>query len=508
MQKLLILIFMIVLSVIVLQTTAQAQLVTKAEALAVARNWIQTIIQKNNAWGTSAVAAINEINELKSGNRLVGYFCQVDPRGYIIISSHQALAPIKAYSDRCNLDPQAEQSLLVVIRESMREELQAIEKQVGPIESATMADLRNILETNYQQTWQELKKSAHFIKGKDQSFELANYQEGDTLLETSWHQYPPFNDQCPNMGCTRSDFGNYNSNAKVGCTATAGAQIMRYYCWPPFGSGSRNGVSFNDAYDWPNMLNRYVYQASSPTKFVDENGDPVTSAQINAVAELCHEVGVADTMNYGCNASEAATASMANVYETFFRYHTDAALRKLNDYTPTQWYNIIKEQLNNNRPLHYHIQGHSLVCDGWQVVGGHSQMHMNYGHDDTDTGWYTLPGLGNYQKQWMIINIRPAPVVGRNLGSNYSRNYLFPYRYFDRDAYGSMTLFESGQRIQFLPNITVTANSGAGRHVTFIGEGHSRGRSTYLYTRGDLHRGIIIQEGAVILKNGGSLKFH
>ena len=69
-----------------------------------------------------------------------------------------------------------------------------------------------------------------------------DYQEGDSLLgEITWYQDPPYNQQCPWYGCgwgIPDSSEHYNENAYVGCVATAGAMVLHYWNWPPYGAGT------------------------------------------------------------------------------------------------------------------------------------------------------------------------------------------------------------------------------------------------------------------------------
>jgi hypothetical protein len=107
------------------------------------------------------------------------------------------------------------------------------------------------------------------------------------LLQTRWHQRPPYNDLCPGGRCSWPDQGNFNDRALVGCGQLALAQVMRYYSWPPYSYSGLNPPRF---YEWPKMSNQYIWDESS-NWFNDENGNSVTPDQIYAVAALCIDAG-------------------------------------------------------------------------------------------------------------------------------------------------------------------------------------------------------------------------
>jgi len=466
----------------------QAQPATIDDALVVAENWIDLIIQEKGSWGGAQAAQVQEVQEIMRNGRTLGYFCRVEPKGYIVVSLRRELAPVKVYSAVCDLDPTAEVGMADLIKDSLERLLDRIEQETAKQQAPAPGGIVEILEIDYRDTWDALLAGVPAAPAPapqepdGAGGEGANYQEGQVLLTTAWHQGPPYNDDCPWMNC-----GNSNGRALVGCVATAGAQIMRYWYWPPYGVGS----PYNDTYDWPNMPDTAT------------TGSP--QAVIDAVAELCAEVGQAVGMSYGCGSSTAYTYDMEGVYEDHYRYSTICAKRDRPDYTASEWFDRIKAQINVNRPVQYRIPGHSIVGDGWQEVGvpAVKQYHMNYGWGGPSNAWYTLDALqgGDPNEEYMLEGIKPAQALGSWLSGTYTLQ-AFPYRYFDRDATGSSATFNSGQYLQFLPGVTVTCTSTTGGSITFYG--WSR-----LFTRGDTSQGIrIYSGGAIKLYQNGSIRLH
>ena len=477
------------LVVIGLSSPVLAEMATMDDASTVANNWITLIIEKKGDWGGSETAEVVEIREFKRDERVIGYFCHVEPQGFIVISLHKQLAPVKAYSATCDLDPESDKGMADLLKGGMGRILDQIEEKIGKIELASVESLENTLEINYRRSWEELESGAIITM---------NYHEGEVLLSSRWHQGPPYNEHCPDLGCTDPP----NGRAVVGCVATASAQIMRYWNWPPYGVDA----PYSDHYDWPNMLDR-VTNRSTPD-------------QINAVAELCHEVGIAEDMHYGCDGSWTQRYEVDDALEDHFRYSTNCVKRKRKSDSAVEWFNRMKVQFNANRPVQYFVPGHSIVGDGWQEIGSPviRQYHMNYGwgggvkknetcwsgYTNSNT-WYTLDALpcSDSDKERMFENIYPAQALGHSLSGTYTRQ-SFPYRYFDRDATGDSVNFKAGQNLQFLPDITVTCTSATGNSIRFEG---SSSQNTRLFTRGDRTKGVHIYDGAVKLNQHGSIQF-
>jgi hypothetical protein len=201
----------------------------------------------------------------------------------------------------------------------------------------------------------------------------------------------------------------------VGCVATATAQILRYHGSPSEGFGSHcyywggddscGGSSagstlcayYDDSYDWENMPNGC--------------GGGCTTAEQDALAELCYEVGVAFNMNYGRCGSGAYTSNALNVFPTYFGYSSAIDRENRNAHSQASWFGLIQGEVNQDRPMQYRILGHSIVCDGWRDTGGTQQYHMNYGWADSHNAWYVLDELyteGDLDDEYVIRRIAPG----------------------------------------------------------------------------------------------------
>ena len=486
---------MICFTVLAFAFPVQSQMATMSEALIVANNWITLIIQSKGSWGGSETAEVETIQEFKRGDRLIGYFCRVYPQGFIITSLHMDLAPVKAYSARGDLNPEFDEDIVDLIKGRMEGILKAREERLGALPSVSSKDL--LLNNNYRQSWEKLKSDAAITtRSLGDGVSTRDYQEGEWLLSTNWHQKPPYNNNVPNEGCSWPKHCNYNNNARAGCVAICGAQVMRYWAWPP-------------GYDWPNMPDDFDSICNWDLK------------QVDAVAEL---IGyLADTMytSYGCGNTSSPFADISFVTDLLdafgdtFEYHTpDISWEYEDDFDndAVAWFEAIKDQLNLNRPLPFNSWNrHAWVCDGWQEIGSLQQYHMNLGWGAHANIWYDLnvvldPYGLPYPKEdhEMIAMLYPKPAIGKTVLGYYSSSQS-RYRYFDRDATGDdIAIFSSGSLLQFLPGVRVTGTGSAGNSIRF--EGSSSG-VTYLFTNGDKSRGIRIDIGTLKLSNGGSITF-
>ncbi|MHC4640195.1 MAG: C10 family peptidase [Planctomycetota bacterium] len=483
----------------VLISEARAEIVTTDKALIVANNWINTIIRKKGSWGDADSAYIDSISQFKRGERVLGYFCNVEPVGYIIVSLRKEFAPVKAYSARTELEPDMDEGMADYLKGRMERILNKIEERFGSVTTARSENVSSLFEVDYKEAWEQLEKGIPPIEKADVGIEAASdyveggdYQEGEVLLETSWWQGHPYNLYCP-VPPPGSDCDW--DRCTVGCNATAGAQVLRHWCWPPYGE---NGSPYTDIYEWWNMPN--TINESSP------------AAQIYATAELNYEVGIAGNQSYCVNNGCATAGHINNMrpgYISHFRYNPSSSVPERINYTPSTWFNLIKAQLNVNRPMTYGIPGHAIACDGWQeVIIPPSpfivkQYHMNWGWADTSRDiWYTLDSFSDPSVEHLLANHFPDPEIGSTVVMGTYPKNAFPYRYFDRDATAAFsTTFASGNYLQFLNGIRLRA-TGYVRIESTVTD------NTRIYSGGNPSTGIRLSSGTMTLNSGGSVKLY
>jgi hypothetical protein len=513
------------------------------EAFTVAVSWTERVIQNKGHWGDSDWAYVVDIQEFKRGERLIGYFCEVEPVGFILVSLRKELAPIKAYSVESNLDPESDEGMVDLLKMKMEGILDTIEEPIYLYGLDADAHIQALLEIDYRPAWDELSCQVKLFGGNLQSHPVrTNYQEGRVLLTSNWHQGPPYNSFCP-VGDT--DCINGIDRTVVGCVATAFAQIMKYWNWPPRGVGSHvydwdgddscedGGIhgakslsaTFSDDYDWLKMPDRFIGNLIK-----DQN---------EAVAELCFEIGVAIEMDYGVkgsgiNPNPDDLGKVRNAYIEDFRF--SPKIGWLQRYVPDrdpeyigpeQWFGFIKSQLSSNLPIQYFIHGHSIVLDGWREDSIGKQYHMNYGwgggvprpgdpgycndweNYTNSNAWYTLDALPCkiLNEEFILCNIYPAQAMGSELTEQfYEGKEEFNYRYFDQDIKNVRVRveFDSGQNLQFLPGVKLECTKGDIENDFILFKEWTR----FFSIKGMSQAEIKISNGGIKLRPGGSIRFY
>jgi Peptidase C10 family len=491
---------------------AMAKQITPEEARLVAYNQIQLVSVRDGAWGEQKSAQLGPMQALQENGRLLGYLFQIEPVGYIIVSPYRELAPVRAYSVHSNIDPAENGPLFQAFKTYQGIVHDGIADKLGR-QPAIAEDFSNVIPVNFDDAWIALLDPAFnpapLQRAGTRSIDMI-YQEGEQLLITTWNQSPPYNDMCPDHNCTWEFCEDYNSNTWAGCVATAGAQVLKYWDWPPTGAG---GGGYDVTYDWPNMGNRYTYSISYHDWWVEIPGGGMwaTQAQIDAVALLQRKVGVGVNMDYGCSSSSAYTYDLESAFQNHFRIISNMGQSERDDYTYTEWVNRLVDEFNHNRPVVYRIDGHAVVADGWEEDLGVYLFHIVYGHNGSNDGWWStgeIPGGGPTDEHYIMENIRPDFSIGAGpLGPIALPSY--PYRYFDRNVSTFDCQFAAGHNLQILgPGFYIEAEEMDPMFsVSFEG---TPGLETNLFFDGnpDETTCIKINDGKIKMVMGGMMVFH
>jgi hypothetical protein len=471
------------------------ELVTMDRAAAIATNWVSLISYHEGGWGEYSDAFVSEVTEYSPDGRLLGYCCHVEPKGYVVVSLYEGLAPVKAYSATCDLDPSIGGSIADVLKIKIEYALEMIEARLGPLGEVPADDLRALAEIHYAEAWSFFDRDpARFRAAIESEEALRNYEAGNHLLTSSWTQGPPYDIYCPTPeevdddDCTRD-------HCAVGCVALAGAMLMHYWCWPP-------------NYNWNSMPTRI--NSSSP-------GD-----QIDAVARLCSDIGEAVGMDYcsgeGC-ASGVHTYYMLGVYRDYL-YSTRGTTIDRDDYSQKGWFDEIKCQLNQNRPIQYSTAGHSFVADGWKVGGGVRLYHLNMGwnggrpakscwepYDGINTNtWYAVDCIpcNDPDFEYILIELYPFTAVNGVVSGAYPRDSDFRHTYIDVDAFGDRAAFLPNHHIQFVRGVSVNCTGDNG----IVFQGRADWGPVTMFTKAEMSKGVRIDNGIIVLYRNGGLKLY
>ena len=300
-------------------------------------------------------------------------FVGADGKGFAIIAADDCVRPLLAYSSDGSFDPDH-------MPAHVASWIDGYQREIASVVAAGIAPSPQV-----QAMWETL------IPSKSGSSVAP-------LLTTRWAQRPYYNSLCP--------YDIYDSAyAVTGCTATAMAQIMKYWEWPLVGWNSHTYV--HQRYgtlsaDFGNTIYRWDRMPDTLNALCD-------SLEIDAVAILMHHAGVAVEMNYGTRASGAATVAQRgftqpcaeNALKTYFRYNPLLFGSTKAGYSDSEWDAMLRGELDAARPVLYsgyddNSGGHAFVLDGYDTLG---MFHVNWGWGGYYDAYYTIdslsPGAGS-----------------------------------------------------------------------------------------------------------------
>lgn len=231
------------------------------------------------------------------------------------------------------------------------------------------------------------------------------------LLSTEWSQDGGENALLP--------FVADGQLAKTGCGATASAQVMNYWQHPANGCGMNyylwqstnygNVILSSDfeakSYDWDNMISRY------------KNNSEATQVQIDAVATLMADLGIALEMKYETDGTATNIEYISTILKKYYGYNPYMSIvRYCNGaYSMDEWLSMIYKELSEGRPIimggAYNGANHLFVADGYDSEG---RVHLNLGKANIGSacninGYFDLTKTGETYTEdlRMIIGISP-----------------------------------------------------------------------------------------------------
>lgn len=222
----------------------------------------------------------------------------------------------------------------------------------------------------------------------------------EPLITSLWDQDLYYNAMCP------ENPDGVDGRTRVGCVATAMAQVMRYHKYPPKGYGSHSYDFYfygTISADFENSI--YLW---------DEMDDWLTDYN-EEVAEICFHCGVAVEMMYGPEGSAAYSEIVPYALKTYFNYAPTTRIEYKDYYSTTDWENLLKSELNEFRPMYMSGSGsggHAFVCDGYDDS---NLFHFNWGWGGLYNGYYRItqltPGTHDYSYyQAAVVGIQsPMP---------------------------------------------------------------------------------------------------
>lgn len=374
-----------------------AETVKEDKARVAAQNWYRHYAPDNKK-----SASVARFSEYKHNERTAFYIYNFDQGGFVLVSANDAVTPVLGYGFEHSAPEE-------ITNESVKSWFDNYARQ---IDTTLVLNLKNEEMTS---KWQEVLEDRIPVK---------NGKSVGPLLTTTWDQGCYYNAMCPD------DMLGPCGRTWVGCTATAMAQIMKYWNYPAGGIGQNEyypkwhpeygkiSAFFNETdYGWSNM----------PLNVTSPNQD---------IAELSFHCGVAANMNYSYTGSGAYITDALVGLNKYFDYSDSMSYLRREFFADGIWIDKIKNELNQNRPVMYcgynstQTFGHTWVCDGYNSLG---YFHMNWGWGGSYNGNWEINNLimgFNYYHR-IVMGIEPK---FSNLNAEFEvrDSYsVLEYRFFD-----------------------------------------------------------------------------
>ena len=392
-------IVLLVLAMAIIHGQTQAAVVTVQTAQTIALNFFKV---NAPAYGNVQLTATLVYTRTESDNTVDYYIFNINQApGFVIVSADDNLTPVLGYSTETGFNVNfSKYPVNSWMQTTARKTHHSIQQQVPASEKIT-----GLWSAYAQGQNPNVTRSASI---------------GPLLLST-WDQEPNYNALCP-----------YNSTdqqrAVTGCVATAMAQVMRYWSYPPQGKGS---YSYDDAP--PNFTNNYGEQSANfgATVYHWTNMPvPGISNTSNSVDTLMYQCGVSVAMDYGDDnqggsgawvlQSEAGAGQPCAqyAYVNYFLYDANTIQGvSMRDFTAANWTALLENELNANRVIQYEGDdtsgggGHTWVCDGYD---DNDMFHMNWGWSGQSNGYFVVTNLDasmyNFDDdEGALIGIEPPP---------------------------------------------------------------------------------------------------
>ena len=318
--------------------------------------------------------SVSYVETIKNEGKELIYIIHLDPIGFVMVPADNQAVPNLAFGFSNSFNSK-----------NMPDNLEAIMNHYN-------VELRALVD-NPAEPLQEIAEKWDY------------YLHGDVLPNRS-------RDVSPLIDAEFDQGGSWNNgiqaeigfNGPVGCVAVAMCQIMHYWKYPSQGIGSNYytendygyiEVSFEDAfYDFNNMAATYATSASQLLLF---------------------HAGVSVNMDYDSSGSGAwVTGGYPSAFyamENFFAYSSDVSYEWKDNHTTNEYRNIIKNELDWNRPII--AQGYGSGYGGghaWNIDGySGNNLHCNWGWGGSSNGYYNLTSMGGFpDDQAVIIDLLPA----------------------------------------------------------------------------------------------------
>lgn len=405
----------ILMALLALAFEAWAVPVSQSQVEVAARAWACAGVSLGAQMGTE----VFETHAIDVPNAAAVYAVKLVGGGTVFMSSDSDLEPIVGFTSVSDTDLSEKSPLVCLLRLDAVARRRLAELAALPGQSTALSATSSVgAPQTCARKWEALlaatpsdKTSGSFGTSASSSakpLSALNDVRIKPLLKTKWNQEEGGGGYCWNYYTPH--------HIACGCTATAAAQIMRYFSWP-------TAEMAPASYDC--KLEGKTVKYTTKGGFYDWASMPevlsggIPQAQREAIGRLAYDIGVTLRTAYSeANGGSADPDRLGTLYRLFkyangyvfwdgSSYHTgkgglhEASLRQrliyanLDAKRPVQLaiYGYPKAHLYDSE----HWAGHSVVGDGYgyNVVGDvrTAYVHINMGWGGLDDMWYNIPEI-------------------------------------------------------------------------------------------------------------------
>ena len=288
--------------------------------------------------------------------------------GFVIVAGDDRVKPILAYSTTGSFDPNN-------VSDGFEFTLNTFCREIQYIRDNNLEATDDI-----KAEWESVAATGFIKQGR------SNRAVVGPICETIWNQNWPYNSQCP------EDEEGSGGRVYAGCVATAMGQVMKFYNWPPVGTGSY--TYYPEGYEQQTAnFGETEYHFELMPNALDSLS---TEEDYFYIAQFLHHCGISVDMQYSGSGSGAYSDDVPNALRNYFRFNCDDHITNDNwwpggGYSNEEWIQMLKQGgLDENIPLYYSGQddnwqgGHAFVCDGYDE---NDYFHFNWGWSGKDDAW-------------------------------------------------------------------------------------------------------------------------
>ena len=325
---------------------------------------------------------VNSIQLFNVEDTDIFYVIELDPKGFMLVSSDNLIRPVLAYSFDENFRFDNIPTNINYIFDLYKRQL--LQQQ----------ELRDDPDDFIENEWVKFSRPIEYEPGT---------RNVSPLLMSRFDQGSSWNDMCP------EDQDGPGGNVLVGCVAVSMAQVMHYWSYPNVGVGSHGYTHPQYGYQFANFGNSYYDYTQM------ENNYATTESQ-----ELLYHCGVAVNMGYGVDGSGANVFGNGNTTERamkdYFLFKNSLDAVEPWQYGTTAYRELLQSELDNNRPMIYvgysNDGGHAWNIDGYSG----EYFHNNWGWGGSQNGYFLLSSLNGFDSgQGALINIEPETLDNPNV---------------------------------------------------------------------------------------------